>query len=437
MLLKRHFGSIRRLHTVAGILVMPLLIVASLTGIAYAFAPEIENVVYRDELTAAAGVPAVSLAQQVGVAQSAYPDLELTGLRVPENPTETTRVLFKDGDKTLAVFVDPVTATVRGALHQYGGSAALPLRTWLSYGHKNLWLGTPGRIYSELAASWLGAMAIGGLAVYFFRRRATGTLRWHSRIGLWALPGMLFLTITGLTWSWIAGANIGRLRTALNWKAPQIDRSLPAGGVDAAANAGLNAGAGAGLDGASSVMPVDTVYASARHYGLEGYLNILVPTAEKPAWSVAEARQPFRTSLDALALDDAGHITAVLPFRDWPLAAKLTNWLIELHMGTLFGVANKLVLVAISLAILALSWTGLKLWFKRGRRFAGPQKLSPWVVAFVVLYSIIAPLFGLSILVFWLVDTLYQRLKPARKTSAGRPADQPSPDQLEVAAQRA
>src|SRR3546814_5866764 len=72
---------------------------------------------------------------------------------------ETTRVLFTDPSlgesERLAVFVDPVLAQPVGELAVYGSSGSLPLRTWISQLHRHLHLGEPGRLYSELAASWM------------------------------------------------------------------------------------------------------------------------------------------------------------------------------------------------------------------------------------------------------------------------------------------
>ncbi|WP_373689302.1 PepSY domain-containing protein [Rothia santali] len=60
-----------------------------------------------------------------------------------------------------AVFVDPVTGEIRGDLAVYGTSGSLPLRTWID----GLHLGDTGRLYSELAASWLWVVALGGLVL--------------------------------------------------------------------------------------------------------------------------------------------------------------------------------------------------------------------------------------------------------------------------------
>src|SRR5690606_31904930 len=101
-----------------------------------------------------------------------------------------------------AVFVDPGTGEVRGDLTVYGTSGALPLRAWLDHLHRNLHLGEPGRLYSELAASWLGVVALAGLGLWVQRVRRSRAPRdllrpargrrgyrrlfgWHTSAGFW------------------------------------------------------------------------------------------------------------------------------------------------------------------------------------------------------------------------------------------------------------
>src|SRR5690606_41652918 len=63
----------------------------------------------------------------------------------------------------------------------YGNSGALPLRTWISMLHRHLHLGEVGRLYSELAASWLWVVALGGVVLWVSRGR-TGS--WIRRVFL-------------------------------------------------------------------------------------------------------------------------------------------------------------------------------------------------------------------------------------------------------------
>lgn len=158
-----------RLHFYAGLFVGPFLLVAALSGGLYAVAPSIEQFVYRDHLHVDSNGPALPLSDQVRIAQRVRPDLTVTAVRPATEPGETTRVMFSDPtlgpSERLGVFVDPVKGESLGELTVYGSSGALPVRTWISNLHRSLHLGDPGRIYSELAASWLWIITLAGVAL--------------------------------------------------------------------------------------------------------------------------------------------------------------------------------------------------------------------------------------------------------------------------------
>ncbi|NUT46123.1 MAG: PepSY domain-containing protein, partial [Saccharothrix sp.] len=213
---------LRRLHFYAGVLVAPFLVVAAVSGLLYALAPQLDAVLYDDvlEVSSATGAPR-PLAEQVASAQAALPDGVVTAVLVADEPDAPTQVVFslpglpEDHDRT--VYVDPYTARVRGQLTTWFGST--PVTTWLDGLHRHLHLGEPGRLYSELAASWLWVIALGGVVLWLVRRRgarrrvralfvpergAKGvrkTRSWHAGTGMWVLVGTLFLSATGLTWS--------------------------------------------------------------------------------------------------------------------------------------------------------------------------------------------------------------------------------------------
>ncbi len=160
-----------RLHFYAGILIAPFLLIAAVTGLLYAASFQAEKVVYCTR--AARPRPAshrLPLTRQVAAARSAHPEGTVNAVRPGAEPDATTRVLLDvpglEESHRLAVFVDPYTGEVRGALDSYGSSGALPLRTWIDQLHGSLLLGDAGRIYSELAASWLWVVALGGVALW-------------------------------------------------------------------------------------------------------------------------------------------------------------------------------------------------------------------------------------------------------------------------------
>jgi len=427
-------GAVSRLHKFAGVIIAPFLIVAALSGLLYALAPTFEPWIYHDEVTATAQGSPRSLDEQIAAAQRQHPDGTVVRVEPSEDPQETTRVLFDDptapnSSYTHAVFVDPVDLHITGELQQYGGSRALPFRTWASNGHRTLWLGEPGRLYAELAASWLGALSILGLYLWLKRKQRnkkqpSKVLALHARVGAWLLPGFLFLTVTGLTWSLVAGTSIGKVREELNWKEPSVATSVAEAG--ASTGAGKHAGHSghavhAGHAGhtehhdAAELAGAQTALSTARSQGLTGVLEMTPPEKPGDAWGVREARAAFKLRSDAVAVTPNGEVIDRINSADWPLAAQLTSWLIQLHMGTLFGIYSQVALAALALGLLVVSIAGLWMWWKKPRRSLPELKITPAVLAGGVAYSIIAPLFGVSLLIFFLGDWLVRRLRAPKR----------------------
>ncbi|WP_254303447.1 PepSY-associated TM helix domain-containing protein [Rhodococcoides kyotonense] len=428
---------VMRLHFYAGILIAPFILVAALSGGLYALAPTIESVVYRDLLTTESTGPTQSVAAQVRAAESERPDLTVAAVRPASEPGETSRVLFTDPSlgesKRLAVFVDPVTGESVGQSVVYGSSSSLPLRTWISEFHRHLHLGEPGRIYSELAASWMWIVALGGVVLWVRRYRRGGRLltvdrsvsgrartrNWHGAVGLWIAVGLVFLSATGLTWSKYAGENISDLRSALNWTTPATATSI--GGSGAAA-AGDHAGHDMSVSEVSrdvldvNVGRIDSVLGTARSHGIDGKVEVSIPAEADTAFVVAQTRQPFALSTSSVAIDGATNaIVDDNDFADWPVAAKLAAWGIALHMGILFGVANQIVLALLALALVTVVVRGYLMWWKRRPTARPPRRGGlrglprAHVVAVVVAALVLGwyvPLLGISLLAFLLVDAL-------------------------------
>lgn len=441
-----------RLHFFAGILCAPFILVAAVSGLLYAASPTVEQIVYHDMLTASATdahPTADAVSAQVDTAQERHPDLALAGIRLGD-ADETTRVLFTDPalpESTLrAVFIDPYTGEVKGDSTQYGSAGALPLRQWIDEGHRSLWLGENGRLYSELAASWLGVLAVGGVIILWQRQRKgrgtgsrvrgmvrrdgtgrTRVMRRHGATGSIVAVGLVFLTVTGLTWSSVAGTNIGNWRADLGWTSSSASTELP--GMRETAPA-ASSGAHAGHEG-HTMSPTGPVRVSGLNAGsvdrvastalreLPTPVTLTPPTAEGAAWKVAENRVPFRFSHDSVAVDWAtGKVTDRDRLADWPLAAQVSEWLINLHMGLLFGLPNQIVLALLAAAIVVMVVRGYAMWWmRRGRRvLAAPPQRAGWgrptagtlvLGVALVLYGVIAPLFGITCLAFLVASLVW------------------------------
>lgn len=424
-----------RLHFYVGLFVGPFLLIAALTGLLYTIAPQLETSVHAEQLRVPAiGARTVPMAEQVEAARAAVPEGTLKSARPPSTADGTTRVVFASPETkegyTRTAFIDPYTGQSRGVLDTYG--EWLPVRAWLDDLHRNLHLGEPGRIYSELAASWLWVLALSGLVLWWARvrkarRGADGgpgrvrrlllprggrgrgrLLSWHGSIGVWALLGMLFLSMTGLTWSTYAGANVSQWRTALSWQAPSVTEDLPSGGP--------------GVPAAEQPQTVQRVLTAARTAGLAGPLEVSV-TKEGGPWEVSQTKRSWPVAQDSMAVDpESGTVLSRLAFTDWPVMAQLANLAIDTHMGLLFGLPNQIALAVLAAGIATMVILGYRMWWLRrptrgtGDRLAGPpgagRAPSRIALGTMVLLAIglgaAFPVLGGSLLLFCGIDAVWQ-----------------------------
>lgn len=441
-----------RLHFYAGVLVGPFLIVAAVTGGLYALAPTIEKVVYRDVLTVDAADRALPLGEQISAAQASHPGLAVTGVRPAPEAGRSTRVYLADPalDEELlrAVFVDPHTGRVLGDEVTWLGY--LPVSTWLDGLHRHLNLGEPGRIYSEVAASWLWVIALGGLYLWVVkaagdRRRGrkarvvtvgdevTGrsrTLNWHGATGVWLLAGLLFLSATGITWSTYAGAHVTDIRSALDWERPQLDAALPAGGE--------HASHGAATEHQHAMDPAavnyEAVLTAASAAGVHAPVEVTLPTGHGNGVTVSEIDEPYRWTTNAAVIDpDGPTVTGRIDYwQDYSVIAKLADWGIRAHMGFLFGLLNQLLLLGIAVGLLTVIGRGYRMWWQRrptrGSHWAvgrppvrgGLRRLSPVAAAAVLALTAAVgwflPALGVTLLLFAGVDVVLAAIK-RRKVS--------------------
>lgn len=437
---------IARLHFYAGVLVAPFLIVAAVTGGLYAVSPVIEQVVYRDILVVEPSGSPLPLSEQTRVAVEAFPDLTMTGLRPAGGDTDSTRIYFADPgideESMRAVFVDPYRARVLGDEITWFGY--LPLSTWLDGLHRHLNLGEPGRVYSELAASWLSVIAIGGLYLWLVKARSDKrrgrrprvltvdrttegrqrTLNWHGATGVWLLAGLLFLSATGITWSTYAGAHVTELRTALNWQRPQLDTATSHAGH------GDNDMSHDSLD--PTAVDYNRVLEAASGAGVHLPVEVTLPGAAGDGIGVTEIDKPYRLTTNAAAVD--AHTYSVTDevdyWRDYSPVAMLADWGIRAHMGFLFGLLNQLLLLGIAVGLLSVIVRGYRMWWQRrptrGSDWAvgrppmrgGLLRLHPVTLAAITVATIAVgwflPILGISLAAFVVADAVIGVVKKRR-----------------------
>lgn len=386
-----------RLHFYAGVLVAPFVLVAAVSGLLYVWTPQLEQVLYDDllQVPSAASASAerpLPLTEQVRIAEAEVPGAQVDSVRPATTPEDSTWVHVtlpsassdSHSSTRTTVFVNPYEGKVLGVSETYGTSGALPVRTWIDLLHRQLHLGEFGRLYSELAASWVGVVALGGFALWVARgrgrtqsrarsghvRRRTRdllvpgagtspgrrrTMSLHAATGVWLLLGLLFLSATGLTWSKYAGANITDLREQMSWTTPTVSTEAPA------ASPGVDAG-------------LDAVLASAREAGLDGRVSVEFPGDHVSPYVVTQLERSWPTQADSAAVtQDTAEVTEVVRFEDHSLMAKMSRWGVDAHMGLLFGVPNQILLTVVCGGLIWVIVLGYRMWWQRR-----PTRSEPW-----------------------------------------------------------
>lgn len=430
---------LRRLHFYIGLFIGPFIFVAALTGTLYVASPQLEHGLYKEALTGSTSGESQPLAAQVAVAEQVTGGyLTISAVRPALIAGETTRVMFADPQlgesESRAVFIDPVTLAMKGDMTVYGTSGILPFRQWIDYAHRSLLLGNPGRLYSELAASWMWVAALGGIALWFFTRpkrwlnnQVQKTRRLHAGLGWALLAGMLLFSATGLTWSQWAGGNVDKLRAAFGWLTPQVNTLLSNGAEVHDPHAEHH------MHHAGMTMPearikpseFDAVLLAAQRAGIYAdKLEIRPPRDASRAWTVTEIDRSWPTRVDAVAVDGATlRVIDHTRFADYPLMAKLTRWGVDFHMGVLFGLPNQLLLMAFGIGLCVAIVFGYRLWWLRRPQGAlinpGETLSQSWLhlplagrfiaLCGAVLLGMALPVMGASLLLLLFVDYLRWR----------------------------
>ncbi|MCG2572638.1 PepSY domain-containing protein [Acinetobacter sp. ME22] len=444
-----HFSNqlLHVLHVQLGVLVAPFIFIAALTGLLYALTPQIEHAVYQKQLFAVHDLSQSeqALSLQVAAAQKVLPKQAIiTAVRPAPQPDATTRVLYldpNDPEHSHAVFINPYTLAVQGQLPVYGTSGVLPIRTFLDNLHRNLLLGTFGRAYSELAASWLGIFALTGLWQWYRKRQQMKVstaharqknLRWHAWIGLSVFPMLLFFSATGLTWSNWAGANIAKLRHLANSDTPTLNTQLSPMSMSMPMDA--HAEHHMSMPMSVQQQPLilknfDIIEKLAQQNGLTSeYLQIKPSYSSDKAWTIEEMHHRWPVQVDAIAVDmQQQKVVDQIEFAKFPLSAKLTRWGVDAHIGVLFGWVNQLVLVLSGALILGLVVFAYRAWWSYAQARSTLQHLNRQVIrlwqsanvvqrgvsllVLAVLYFLM-PVWVLSILVLQIILWMLNLRKP-------------------------
>jgi uncharacterized iron-regulated membrane protein len=420
-----------RLHFLGGFLAAPIIVSLALSGILFAWAPQVDGLRFGTILYQPSDQVAVSLADQVKAARAAHPDWGVYAVS-PGTGGHTTAVLMdppggeagfggapEDG---INVYVDQISGRVTGDIS--GDETADSIFRTL---HSSWRLGEKFEPFTELAGSlffvslltglylWWPGLRKRGTIAFAARRGLTGRRRskeWHNFIGVALFVPMIFLAFTGLAWTQFSSTRIGMVDKRLSPATGSAPSALPTP-----------------APGQQDIGNIDKVWAQAQQAQLVAPVQIVVPTNDKTAWKAISGDLTFPVQRDQIAVNGAtGEVTGRFDYSDEHWFNKLQTAGTLFHQAQLFGPPLQVFMSLLAASIIAMIYYGYKMWWQR--RPAGgmgaPPPIRNWIrnapvsilVATVVLAWLL-PVLGLAFIVWLVIEAGWRWFEIARGRRPG------------------
>jgi uncharacterized iron-regulated membrane protein len=418
------YRTIWRWHFYAGLLVLPFILILSVTGAIYLFKPQIdrwEERSYRNLSTK----NAVSPNTQLQTVLAANPGAQFHSYRLPEQPGDAALIhIATANDAMRDIYVSPQGRLLASR------DPKDRISKIVSRIHGSLLLGKTGDWIVELAACWAMVMILTGLylwwptsrglaGVVWPRLRSGGRTFWrdlHAVTGFWVAGFALVLLSTGLPWSnvWgdvfqMARKELGLIKGKTGWSTSEQHAGHDHEAMlrQQAAGTSITALADVVSVARKEKMPFPSFIRP------PGIADRFGPDSGKMVWTIAMETQN-RPQNRKLEIDAAtGKLVRRTGFADKHPIDKAIGYGIAWHEGQLFGWINQLIGVLTALALVTLSISGFIMWRRRkpeGELGAPPVPSTPaklkGVVGIILLLAALLPLLAASLIFLWLFDRL-------------------------------
>lgn len=456
--------QIWRYHFYAALFTAPFLVLLAITGLVILYTPTINDVQHRSLLLVTPGSSTVSLDDQKQAAAAAFPDLTVDLVVPPAADDRSTFFEFTDGDSLyMNVYVDPYTGQVLGSYEAGNDIVGLAnrLHGFLNNDSVNVTLPSLSHLISsdnpatveikvgdlilEVISVWGLVLALTGLYLWWPRKSQKGKpvvrvrwskggrLRWrdlHTTSGLLLCLLLVGFVVTGMPWSDYWGADWANAASKITPNAePPSPQStgVSAGAVDrlghripwAIRTDEIPASTGEAVAAPMSLQDVTAVAASEGM--LPGY-SILLPMddlsdPENPVYGTYQLSNPWPGQVQAegvVYLDQfTGQTVARTSDGDWGTLNTATEFGVQNHMGTQFGLLSRILATLGCLLIIFSFISAVMLWWKRRPagtmglpKQASRRKPAAVVVVIAIALAVIYPIWGASLLVVVAIDAL-------------------------------
>jgi len=404
----RLYRIVWRWHFYAGMIIAPIVIVLAATGALYIFKDELEAVLYPGVTYVEPATTRATYDQQIAAARAAVPaNYRIGFMQVFTNPKRATAFAM-GGDKFLMGYVDPYRGNYLGAIES-GGFFDIVLKL-----HRQLFLGTTGRVLVELTTCWTIVLAATGIYLWWphranqiwgvwlprLRRKPYVVLRdLHSVAGAYVAVVAIVIALTGLIYTFVWGAGfqyVGRKTDAYDiFSKPMLSKCAPE----------------------APDLSLDRIIEIAQHRMPGNSLSIWFPRVPNAVYLVGANNGRGPQLNEILSIDRAsGEILEDRYNSQMKTVYWLGTWNYPLHVGTIWGMPTKILWFVTCVVLMTLPVTGIWMWWERRPRgrLGLPRRVDArrprWLVATITATCILLPALGASVVVLLLGEFLVSRL---------------------------
>jgi uncharacterized iron-regulated membrane protein len=268
--------------------------------------------------------------------------------------------------------------------------------------HRQLFIGTTGRIIVELTTCWTLVLLITGVYLWWPRKRNRTWGVWlprvrgglyralrdlHAVAGIYVAAIALTIAGTGMIYTFFWGQGYSYLAVKTGSYAVYYDPPQSKSPADAKA------------------MPLDEIIRIARAGMPEAALTCILPRSPAGAHVIFASRPIGPTSDEMMVIDHAtGEVLSHKSNSEFPVLGWWTTWNYPLHVGSVLGLPTKILWLLACLALMALPITGVWMWWQRrpkgtaGLPRRSEARVPRWLVGVICALGVLLPALGASLL---------------------------------------
>jgi uncharacterized iron-regulated membrane protein len=437
------YRAIWRWHFFAGLLVIPFLLNLAITGSLYLFKDEISNTFFAYRNVVAESAATIKPSEIVSAALAAVPGATASAYREAPDSAHSAMVTVSTDSGSTLVFVNPHDGKVLGQV------ASNEEFNWVVKKIHSLdYFGPYANKLIEIVGGFALMLVVTGVYLWWPRQQTGGVVSvrgtparrvfWrdtHAVTGAFAGILIFFLAATGMPWSGYWGSNANAWLTANGYGYPAaLWDNVPSSSKSThhvveqpgwiVENAPVpESDMHTGHDMKAMPITLDQAVDGAKKAGMAPGFETAIPGDDKGVFT-ASLFPDNLTNERVIHIDQySGKPLVDISFDQYPAAARMIEWGINVHQGQEWGIFNQILMLATCLAIILMCVSGGVMWWKRrpsGRLGVPPMPprksvyIGLWAIA--AIFGLAFPMTGIAIVAMILIDqTVLRFVSPLKR----------------------